>query len=51
MPIEKIELENVEADFLPAEQQRAGPAGHDGSFEPIKGVGVWACQCGRTDPA
>jgi polygalacturonase len=43
MPIEKIVLENVEAQFLPADQQKKDCPVMMDRFEPIKGVGVWAC--------
>lgn len=42
MPIEKIELQNVQADFLPAEQQKEDRPVMMDHFTPIKGVGVWA---------
>jgi hypothetical protein len=43
MPIEKISLENIEADFLPEDKQRLDRPVMMDRFEPIKGVGVWAC--------
>ena len=43
MPIEKITLENVDAQFLPKEQQRLDRPVMMDAFEPIKGIGVWAC--------
>lgn len=43
MPIENITLENVEAEFLPEEKQKFGSPVMMDRFEPIKGIGIWAC--------
>ncbi|NLH63737.1 MAG: glycoside hydrolase family 28 protein [Erysipelotrichaceae bacterium] len=49
MPIEQISLENVEADFLPEEEQRKDRPVMMDRFEPIKGIGIWACNVKEID--
>ena len=49
MPIEKISLENVTASFLPKEEQRLDRPVMMDRFEPIKGVGIWACNVKEMD--
>ena len=41
-PIGKIELENVDASFLPEEELKEGCPIMMDNFEPVRGVGIWA---------